>query len=424
MMDVIGIGIGPANLGLAALLEEYEDVTCCFFEQETEFAWHPGMLIKGTDLQVSFLADLVTMANPRSKYTFLNYLHEINRLHRFYTFEQFDIPRREFNEYLSWVAGELDSCQFGMKVEEVTDCEDGYLVKVRRLKDGVLSEYRAKHVVLGTGSKPMIPVDVPEAALPHVTHSSRYVDQQKELHEAETVAVIGSGQSAAEIFLDLLQHQKKGQKLSWFTRSSEFRELETAELGQELFTPKYVEYFHSLPYEERMNTLPRLAGLRNGIDASTLSRIYQELYHSSVSGEEPSVLIQPMTELEAIHMEDEQQLELHLKQWQLKREKKITADHVVLATGYTPNIPEWFSVYEPLIEWESDEHFKVTDDFRLVFKDKRSHHFFTFTNLDHSHGTAATNLKLSIYRNQKVIRTIRGDTKEQVKQETAFQQFE
>ncbi|ANT56040.1 lysine N(6)-hydroxylase/L-ornithine N(5)-oxygenase family protein [Bacillus altitudinis] len=424
MMDVIGIGIGPANLGLAALLEEYEDMTCCFFEQETEFAWHPGMLIKGTDLQVSFLADLVTMANPRSKYTFLNYLHESNRLHRFYTFEQFDIPRREFNEYLSWVAGELDSCQFGMKVEEVTDCEDGYLVKVRRLKDGALSEYRAKHVVLGTGSKPMIPVDVPEAALPHVTHSSRYVDQQKELHEAETVAVIGSGQSAAEIFLDLLQHQKKGQQLSWFTRSSEFRELETAELGQELFTPKYVEYFHSLPYEERMNTLPRLAGLRNGIDASTLSRIYQELYHRSVSGEEPSVLIQPMTELEAIHMEDEQQVELHLKQWQLKKEKKMTADHVVLATGYTPNIPEWFSAYEPLIEWESDKHFKVTDDFRLVFKDKRSHHLFTFTNLDHSHGTAATNLKLSIYRNQKVIRTIRGDTKEQVKQETAFQQFE
>lgn len=364
------------------------------------------------------------MANPRSRYTFLNYLHEANRLHRFYTFEQFDIPRREFNEYLSWVAGELDSCQFGMKVEEVTDCQEGYLVKVRRLNDGSLSEYRAKHVVLGTGSKPMIPVDVPEAVYPYVTHSSRYLDQQKALHEAESVAVIGSGQSAAEIFLDLLQHQKKGQQLSWFTRSSEFRELETAELGQELFTPKYVEYFHSLPYEERMNTLPRLTGLRNGIDASTLSRIYQELYHRSVSGEEPSVLIQPMTELEAIQRGEHQPLELHLKQWQLKKEKSITVDHAVLATGYTPNIPEWFSAYEPLIEWESDEHFKVTDDFRLVFKDKRSNHFFTFTNLDHSHGTAATNLKLSIYRNQKVIRTIRGVEEAPVKQETAFQQFE
>ncbi|MBU8725130.1 lysine N(6)-hydroxylase/L-ornithine N(5)-oxygenase family protein [Bacillus pumilus] len=424
MIDVIGIGVGPANLGLAALLEEYEDVSCCFFEQETEFAWHPGMLIKGTDLQVSFLADLVTMANPRSRYTFLNYLHESNRLHRFYTFEQFDIPRREFNEYLSWVAHELDSCHFGMKVEEVTDCQGGYLVKVRCLKDGSLSEYRAKHVVLGTGSKPMIPVDVPDAALPYVTHSSRYLDQQKELQEAEAVTVIGSGQSAAEIFLDLLQHQKKGQQLSWFTRSSEFRELETAELGQELFTPKYVEYFHSLPYEERMNTLPRLTGLRNGIDASTLSRIYQELYHRSVSGEEPSVIIQPMTELEAIQVEENQSLKLNLKQWQLKKEKSIIVDRAVLATGYTPNIPAWFSAYEPLIEWESEEHFKVTEDFKLVFKDKRPHHFFTFTNLDHSHGTAATNLKLSIYRNQKVIQTIRGVKEAPFKKETAFQQFE
>ncbi|OLP63635.1 L-lysine N6-monooxygenase [Bacillus pumilus] len=422
MYDVIGIGIGPANLGMAALLDD-EDVTCCFFEQETEFAWHPGMLIKGMDLQVSFLADLVTMANPRSRYSFLNYLHEVNRLHRFYTFEQFDIPRREFNAYLTWVADQLASCQFGMKVESVVDGQEGYLVKVRRLKDDAVFEYQAKHVVLGTGSKPMIPVDVPDAALPYVTHSSRYLDQQKALHEAESVTVIGSGQSAAEIFLDLLQYQKTGQQLSWFTRSSEFRELKTAELGQELFTPKYVEYFHSLPYEERLNTLPRLTGLRNGIDASTLSRIYQELYHRSVSGEDPPVLIQPMTELKEIHITDHTQLELHLKQWQINKEKKMKTDQVVLATGYKPNIPTWFQAYEPLIEWESEDHFKVTEDFRLVFKDKRSHHFFTFTHLDHSHGTAATNLKLSTYRNQKVIQTIRGEKETPKKQETAFQQF-
>ncbi|MFB8733818.1 SidA/IucD/PvdA family monooxygenase [Bacillus sp. SL00103] len=47
----------------------------------------------------------------------------------------------------------------------------------------------------------------------------------------------------------------------------------------------------------------------------TLSRIYQELYHRSVSGEEPSVIIQPMTELEAIQVEENQSLKLHLKQW-------------------------------------------------------------------------------------------------------------
>ncbi|MDJ1632020.1 SidA/IucD/PvdA family monooxygenase [Bacillus velezensis] len=41
----------------------------------------------------------------------------------------------------------------------------------------------------------------------------------------------------------------------WVTRSAGFRELETAKLGQEMFTPDYVEYFNRLPFKERLNTL-------------------------------------------------------------------------------------------------------------------------------------------------------------------------
>jgi L-lysine 6-monooxygenase (NADPH-requiring) len=36
------------------------------------------------EIQVPFLADLVTLADPTSPYTFLNYLHEQGRLYRFY----------------------------------------------------------------------------------------------------------------------------------------------------------------------------------------------------------------------------------------------------------------------------------------------------------------------------------------------------
>ncbi len=39
------------------------------------------------------------------------------------------------------------------------------------------------------------------------------------------------------------------------------------------------------------------------------------------------------------------------------------------------------------------KRFKVLKNFQLAFKDKnRSHHFYTLTNLEHSHGTGATNL--------------------------------
>ncbi len=69
--DVVGIGIGPFNLGLAALAEEGTSLKTVFFDKTQVFQWHPGMLLERSDLQVPFLADLVTFANPVSHYTFL-----------------------------------------------------------------------------------------------------------------------------------------------------------------------------------------------------------------------------------------------------------------------------------------------------------------------------------------------------------------
>ena len=119
-VDVLGVGIGPFNLGLAALLEVGTEFNCLFLEKHTSMQWHPGMLLDMTDLQVPFLADLVTFANPKSEYTFLNYLHEQERLYAFYFFNRFDIPRKEYNAYLQWVASKLTNCQFATNVTDVT----------------------------------------------------------------------------------------------------------------------------------------------------------------------------------------------------------------------------------------------------------------------------------------------------------------
>lgn len=68
--DLIGIGIGPFNLGLAALIKGKTNINAKFLEQKPEFQWHPGMLIEGSTLQVPFLADLVSMVDPTSPYSF------------------------------------------------------------------------------------------------------------------------------------------------------------------------------------------------------------------------------------------------------------------------------------------------------------------------------------------------------------------
>ena len=50
MIDVVGVGLGPFNLGLAALLEKTE-LDAVFFDDKPEFAWHPGLMLPGAEIE-------------------------------------------------------------------------------------------------------------------------------------------------------------------------------------------------------------------------------------------------------------------------------------------------------------------------------------------------------------------------------------
>lgn len=47
-LDLAGIGIGPFNLSLAALLDPQTEVSARFFDRRAGFAWHPGMMLPNT----------------------------------------------------------------------------------------------------------------------------------------------------------------------------------------------------------------------------------------------------------------------------------------------------------------------------------------------------------------------------------------
>lgn len=54
-IDILGIGIGPFNLGLAALLFHHPEIKAVFLEKKPQFRWHEGLLLEGTTLQIPFL---------------------------------------------------------------------------------------------------------------------------------------------------------------------------------------------------------------------------------------------------------------------------------------------------------------------------------------------------------------------------------
>ena len=224
--DLICVGFGPASLAVAIALHDTLDSrhSCrpsmqhspkvCFLEKQEQFSWHSGMLVPGSRMQISFIKDLATLRNPRSEFTFLNYLRNQGRLTQFVNLGTFLPARLEFEDYLRWCAERFqDVVAYGQEVVQVapdkTDSEssviDCFAVLSRNVKTGVFSVNRARHVVIAVGGNPRIPAPFPND--PRVIHSSAYCNSLpallKDPLKSYRIGVVGSGQSAAEIFHDL-----------------------------------------------------------------------------------------------------------------------------------------------------------------------------------------------------------------------------
>ncbi|MBO1512516.1 lysine N(6)-hydroxylase/L-ornithine N(5)-oxygenase family protein [Metabacillus bambusae] len=423
ILDVIGVGIGPFNLGLAALLEKTE-CSSLFFDKKPRFDWHPGMLIEGTTLQVPFLADAVTMVDPTSRFSYLNYLHMQKRLYHFYFLEKFQIPRNEYNHYCRWIAEQLPQLQFGFEVENIERTEEGYYcVTVFSVGTGERKTYETKHVVLGIGTRPFLPEKFNRES-ERIFHSSQYKNKRNDALQAKSVTIIGSGQSAAEIFYDLLSRQTDhSYQLSWFTRSKGFYPMEYSKLGLEHFSPDYTKYFYQLPNEKKKAALKNQALLYKGISFTTIADIYDLLYERSIGNCNSNVHLQALTELVSIE-EWNEKLRLSLYQHEQESSKQVDSDVVILATGYQPFIPDCLKGIEGFIEWDENGQLMIQENYKVKTKTESEHHLFVQNGELHTHGVGAPDLGLGAFRSATIINQLVGKEVYKIyEHHNVFQQF-
>lgn len=417
--DVIGVGIGPFNLGLAALLDRVDDVDALFLDAKPRFAWHPGLMLDDAEVQVPFLADLVTLADPTSPYSFLSYLHARGRLYRFYFHERLHVLRREFDAYYRWVSEQLAGCRFGTRVEEVRPAPaGGWSVHIA---DG--TEHRARAVVLGIGGVPLVPECARTLLGDDVVHTADYRDVRGRALRAARVTVIGSGQSAAEVVADLLDHGAG--RVDWFTRSAGFLPMEYSKLGLEHFSPEYAAHFHGLP-EERRDTLR--AGqdlLYKGISAATSARIFDALYERSIDGAEPDIRYAARCELRELARTAGGALALVLHH--LDDEVTFTheTDVLVLGTGYR-DAPVPIAALADLAVLDGHGRPVVEPDFRVRLRDGvggRERMLFVQNAELHTHGVGAPDLGLGAHRNAVIVNALCSREVYPLRERNVFQSF-
>lgn len=418
--DVVGIGIGPFNLGLACLTDPLDDLDAVFLDQADGFAWHHGMMLDDATIQVPFLADLVTMADPTSPFSFLAWLKETGRLYPFYIREDFHPLRVEYDAYCRWAANRLDTLRWGRRVVAVEHDEATDLFTVHAETADGPERYRTRHVVLGIGTEPAVPEALAGLAGPAV-HSAGYLHAREDLLRADSIAVIGSGQSAAEVYRDLLEGIRDGgYRLDWITRSPRFFPMEDTKLTLEMTSPEYTDHFHALPREVRDRLGREQRGLYKGISADLVDEVYDTLYRTSARGPVPTTLRTDTSVVAAEWLPDRDRYRLTLRHGQLGTEATHEVARLVLATGYRPRTPDFLAPVEHLVARDERGRLAVARDLHV---DTLGGRLWVQNAEEHTHGLTAPDLGMGAWRNASIIRSVTGRAVYGLEERIAFQEF-
>ena len=357
LFDMIGIGFGPSNIALAIALDELkhqpaqrhtpkpsQDFLCCFLEKQTQFLWHGGMLLPSTDMQISFLKDLVSLRNPTSPFTFINYLRQCNRLESFINRKTFFPSRVEFNAYLNWVATHFkNECHYGETVTSITpEFSSAHPGQVSALQihthdaQGRESLRRTKSLVIAAGGKAYIPEPFAACADARITHSSNYLTRLKQdtidPQNPLSIAVVGAGQSAAEILLDLHDRFPLAQ-IDLIMRASTLKPADDSPSINEIFNPEYTDYFYAQPLHTRQALLKEFRHTNYAVvDLDLIEKIHAILYEQSVVGESRLQLMTATTIKNVSNSPEGITLKLEQTTSQQRLVKRY--QHIILATGY------------------------------------------------------------------------------------------
>lgn len=419
--DFVAVGAGPFNLGLAALAEPVADLDGVVLEARDEVTWHPGMLLPDSTLQVPFLGDLVSMADPTNRWSYLNWLKQTGGLYPFYIREDFHPLRREYSDYLRWAADGLASVRLGQRVTAVT--HDGGAYVVTTAAGDVV---HGRRLVLGVGTTPRLPACVTDAGGPAL-HTADYLARREELLALDSVTVVGSGQSAAEVYLDLLTATtdataagRRGPELTWLTRSPRFWAMDDSRLTLEMTSPEYTAYFQGLDAPTRARLLAEQPVLYKGISTHTVDAVAALHYRLRATGQGVPATLVAATELVDARW-DGTAYDLGLHHTESGEDFAVRTQGLVLATGYAAGpAPAFLDGVRDRLRLDEHGRFLAGPTYAV---DHAQREVFVQNAEEHTHGFVAPDLGMGAHRSSVLVNTMTGREVYAVEKRVAVQSF-
>lgn len=410
--DVVGIGFGPSNLSLAIALEESPDpVTSLFFERQPTLGWHRGMLLPSAKMQVSFLKDLATFRNPASGFGFISYLHDVGRLTRFVNNQDFFPTRREFHDYLEWAASKLTGrVSYNSEVTAVSAVPaagEGPADRVRvtvRGADGVPRQVEARNVVISTGLVPRMPVNL--EAGERVWHSSEFLHRFRQREgELTRVAVVGAGQSAAEI-VRFLYDTLPEVRVSAVIPSFGYAIADDTPFANQVFDPDAVDsYYHGTQASKDAVWQYHKNTNYSVVDDEVIRGLYERAYEDELSGHGRLDFRNLARVLDAEPTGDGTRITVYSLVDDASYD--LDVDVLICATGYDPMNPaRVLGELDKYCVHDTEGRHRVDRDYRLVTTSDLTCGIYLQGGTEHTHGLGSSLLSNIAIRSGDIAQSI------------------
>jgi L-ornithine N5-oxygenase len=406
-VGVLAIGAGPANLALAVAIEEsgsgeLADGTL-LLEQSPDIKWQRDLLMPWARSQVSFLKDLVTLRNPRSRFSFLNFLHDQGRLDEFVNLGTFHPFRWELSDYLQWVAASLErvGIRYGARAAQIEPAWDangsitGWTVS---LTGG--ETIRCRDLVVGGGRDPHVPEVFADLPGDRVIHSAQYRRRIAQVPKDKPirVVVVGGAQSAAEMFFALHENLPLSQP-TMVVRSVGLQNYQTSKFVNELFFPSFVDRFYDSPPEVRAQILGEMRYTNYaGLAPPFLDELYTMLYQQKMLGPRRSS-VRAMTEVVAAQV-DGDEVVLDLRDRTSGKVEPLRCDLVLLGTGYDSRMP---ALVRDLTARVGLDHISVSRCYRVDLGDSAWGALYLQGVNEETHGIADSLISVLAHRSHDIL---------------------
>jgi L-ornithine N5-monooxygenase len=341
VLDILGIGFGPANIALAIALEECgSGHSVRFLERRRSSTWHPDMLLDGADIQNNPLRDFVTPRNPQSRYTFVNYLHCEGRLFDYLNLGLTFPLRKDYARYIEWAAQQFDEiveyASEVVSIDPIAGSNSGAGPQYRVATNSGAT-YLARSLVIGIGRTANIPAVFQPLLGDRVFHFTEYLRRIRRLNGDKTlpfrrICVVGGSQSAVEITLDLMRRYPDCEVTN-VMRNYGYRLKDTSPFSERVYFPEFVDYFYRATSKSKRKLWEDLKYTNySAADADVIEELYLKLYEQKLDGE-TKVRLMPNRVVEGA-ANDDGAIQLEFREIHSGAIDRTVFDAVVLATGF------------------------------------------------------------------------------------------